>query len=237
MNKYHVRRAVPADAPRIISGINAVCAEHGYFYTSRYVPTPEWEAVLRDPESVPDHLVLVAELDNIVVGVARLFPCSGCSEDARTGELGLFVIDRLRGCGVGTALMQELLHRAPVLGYTRITLSVRRANEQAIRFYRKFGFEVEGLQWQEYASLGLQEELRMARPLEPGGFGGKPMASLSPVRQGAEPDSTKSLELPLFAPDSASTLSAAVVVLDQSQNRPPSSPGESRRVDADCACE
>ena len=54
------------------------------------------------------------------------------------------------------------------LGYTRIALSVRRANERAIHLYRKFGFQVEGIRRREYAFLGQQKEFFMARALNPG---------------------------------------------------------------------
>jgi ribosomal protein S18 acetylase RimI-like enzyme len=168
MDRLHIRRATVADAPRILAGINTVCAEGGYFYTPHYVPTPQWEAALHRPESVPDHLLLVAEIGRVLVGSAQLFPLSPEQEDGRIGELGIYVLAAFRGKGVGTALMREILRQASIWGYTKIVLSVPSTNERAIRLYKRFGFVTEGQRWREYAFIGEQEELVMARPLIPG---------------------------------------------------------------------
>jgi putative acetyltransferase len=168
IDRLHVRQATVADAPRIVAGINEVCAEGGYFYTPHYVPTPQWEAALHRPESVPDHLLLVAEIDRVLVGSAQLFPRSPDQEDSRVGELGICVLAPFRGKGVGTALMQELLRQASTWDYTRVVLSVLSTNERAIRLYEKFGFAAQGRRRRVYAFIGEQEELVMARSLIPG---------------------------------------------------------------------
>jgi ribosomal protein S18 acetylase RimI-like enzyme len=167
MDRLHIRQATVADAPRIVAGINEVCAEGGYFYTPHYVPTPQWEAALHRPESVPDHLLLVAEIDDMFVGAAQLFPLSTDRANGSAGELGIYVLAPFRGQGVGTVLMRELLCRASIWGYTEIVLSVLSTNERAIRLYEKYGFPTQGRRRREYAFIGEQEELVMARSLIP----------------------------------------------------------------------
>ncbi|HIP95648.1 MAG TPA: GNAT family N-acetyltransferase [Anaerolineae bacterium] len=171
MDGVRVRVSAAADAPRIIVGINAVCAEGGYFCTPCYVPTPQWEVVLHDPKGAPDYLLLVAEVGGAFIGAARLFPSFSGS---CTAELGIFLLPPFRGQGVGAALMRELLRQARVQGYAQIVLSVLSTNEWAIRLYRKFGFTVEGWRRQKYAFLGEQKELIMACSLtEPNSRGAK----------------------------------------------------------------
>jgi RimJ/RimL family protein N-acetyltransferase len=165
IDRLHIRRATVADAPHIITGINEVCAEGGYFYTPHYVPTPQWEAALHRPESVPDHLLLVAEIGSTFVGSVQLFPLSPDQEDSRVGELGIYVLASFRGKGAGTALMRELLRQASIWGYTEIVLSVLSTNQRATRLYEKFGFAAQGQRRREYAFIGEQEELVMARSL------------------------------------------------------------------------
>jgi ribosomal protein S18 acetylase RimI-like enzyme len=46
-------------------------------------------------------------------------------------------------------------------------LSVLSTNERAIRLYEKFGFATQGRRRWEYAFIGEQEELVMARSLAP----------------------------------------------------------------------
>lgn len=172
MMEFHIRRARSADAPAIIAGINAVCTEGGYFYTPHYIPTPAWEAALHNPQTVSDHLLLVAEVGKTLVGVARLFPLPGDSENGRVGELSIFVCPAFRGQKIGTALLQELLRQVATLEYTRVVLTVLSANQRAIRLYRKFGFVKEGRQQRDYALIGEQEEWVMARSVQHSDFTG-----------------------------------------------------------------
>ena len=46
----------------------------------------------------------------------------------------------LRGQGLGTALVREVLAQAQVLGATRATLEVRASNAGALRLYERLGF-------------------------------------------------------------------------------------------------
>jgi ribosomal protein S18 acetylase RimI-like enzyme len=61
--------------------------------------------------------------------------------DERTPELAIAVVPSARGKGVGSALLDALLARAREEGYTRISLSVDRANAHAIALYQRHGFE------------------------------------------------------------------------------------------------
>ena len=44
--------------------------------------------------------------------------------------------------GLGSMMMKEVLKEAQVKKVTSLTLEVRKSNEKAINFYKKFGFEV-----------------------------------------------------------------------------------------------
>jgi [ribosomal protein S18]-alanine N-acetyltransferase len=57
------------------------------------------------------------------------------------------VSDTLRGRGIGSRLMSEVLVRT---GVQRATLEVRRSNEAALRLYDKFGFKVTAIRHKYY---------------------------------------------------------------------------------------
>jgi ribosomal-protein-alanine N-acetyltransferase len=57
------------------------------------------------------------------------------------------VAETLRGQGIGSRLMSEVLART---GVTRATLEVRRSNEAALRLYEKFGFKVTAVRHKYY---------------------------------------------------------------------------------------
>lgn len=162
-----IRRAAPRDAPAIIAGINAVCAEQWYFYTDAFVITPHWEAVLYHPDQSPQHLLLVAELDGEFVGAIRLFSGLCGSKDQHVGEIGAFVLQPYRNQGIGTALAQQALEWADQRKLEKIGLSVFATNHRAIHVFEKCGFAVEGIRRKQYKIAGQYvDELFMARFLD-----------------------------------------------------------------------
>ena len=78
------------------------------------------------------------------------------------------VAPSMRGAGVGTELMRELLSAAASRGARSYTLEVRPSNDAAITLYRKFDFIVEGRRKRYYADTG-EDALIMWRHGESGG--------------------------------------------------------------------
>ena len=107
-----IRRAVLEDARQIIEGINDICSEGGAFYTTHYVPTPQWEAVLYHSEAVLDHLLAVAEWNGRIIGAGRIFPGGNQTLMNHVAELGLFVLKPFRRQGVGSQLLNWLMNLA-----------------------------------------------------------------------------------------------------------------------------
>lgn len=64
---------------------------------------------------------------------------------AHSGLLRMGVLKEYRGSGVGAELMRIVLDKAKEMGIERVELDVRADNERAVKFYKKFGFEVEGV--------------------------------------------------------------------------------------------
>jgi putative acetyltransferase len=91
----------------------------------------------------PGGLGLVAVLDGMIVGSARLQRKSG--RCAHVGDLGMGVHDDFCRRGIGTALAAAVIEAADRwLAIKRLQLTVYSDNASAIALYRKFGFEVEG---------------------------------------------------------------------------------------------
>lgn len=92
----------------------------------------EWETV--DPECD----WFMAENAGSAVGIVRLTP------DARIGRMA--VLPGWRGRGIGAALLAASLERAVARGLARVELH---AQTHAIGFYRRFGFEPDGPEFDE----------------------------------------------------------------------------------------
>ncbi|SES44694.1 GNAT family N-acetyltransferase [Psychrobacillus sp. OK032] len=61
--------------------------------------------------------------------------------DSKTPELGIAVTKEARGNGVGTLLMEKIIHQAMYEGYKSISLSVDPNNSNAVHIYKKMGFK------------------------------------------------------------------------------------------------
>ena len=140
-----IREALEADAEELQRYTAEVIAERlPTVLGLAKPPTVEEErrflgACIQSPNSV----VLVAELDGELVGMLDFHGHKG-SQRRHAGVFGMSIAKSRRGQGIGTALIEELLHWAPSHGVTRIELEVLGNNTGAIRLYEHLGFEHEG---------------------------------------------------------------------------------------------
>lgn len=78
-------------------------------------------------------IMVVAEIDNKVVGYAGLYPSGDITNVA--------VIPNEQGKGYGTELVKELIKVAKINDIEKLFLEVRVSNIKAIKLYEKCGFE------------------------------------------------------------------------------------------------
>ena len=69
--------------------------------------------------------------------------------DAETPSLAISLYKDYRGFGIGTAMMKEILALLKSHGYSRVSLSVQKAN-YAAKMYLKIGFEIVKENEEEY---------------------------------------------------------------------------------------
>jgi ribosomal protein S18 acetylase RimI-like enzyme len=93
-------------------------------------------------EGYPQFVVLV---DNEIAGWCDVLPNARRTVYAHCGTLGMGLLPKYRGQGIGRKLVQRALDAALAFGITRIELTVRETNINAIALYRNLGFETEGL--------------------------------------------------------------------------------------------
>ena len=149
-----VRPAQPVDVPAMArvhvdawgQTYRGLLADH-ILDDPAFLPAREhhWTTALTDPR-FSSHRVAVAEQDETIVGIAMAGPAVDGSE-----QLHLYVLYVLRqwhGSGAGTDLLDE------VLAGEAATLWVADPNPRAQAFYRKHGFESDGI---EKVEDGLKE--------------------------------------------------------------------------------
>ena len=96
----------------------------------------EWDGL--DEDAL--HLIAISA-DGKTIGTARLL------NDGHIGRVA--VIQAWRGHGAGSALMQEMIYQAKLLGYEVLELA---AQIQAFPFYQRLGFEAYG---EEFMDAGI----------------------------------------------------------------------------------
>ena len=108
---------------------------------------------IRDVEhfgELKDDKGLVAEVDGKIVGAVwvRIMNDYGHIDD-ETPSLAISIYKEYRGFGIGTVMMKKILALLRSHGYSRVSLSVQKAN-YAAKMYRKVGFEIIGENEEEY---------------------------------------------------------------------------------------
>ncbi|MDW7672081.1 MAG: GNAT family N-acetyltransferase [Bacillota bacterium] len=94
---------------------------------------------------LPTDMGLIAEIDGEPAGMfwARLFSARERGYgfvDEHTPEISMAVRPERRGQGIGKALMIQALKVLRDQGYSRVSLSVSKANERAVGLYRSMAF-------------------------------------------------------------------------------------------------
>lgn len=106
------------------------------------IASPELQIYVERFGALKDDFALVAEIEGKVVGAVwvRIMNDYGHIDD-ETPSLAISLYQKYRGQGIGTAMMKEMLALLKSHGYSRVSLSVQKAN-YAAKLYLKVGFEI-----------------------------------------------------------------------------------------------
>jgi ribosomal protein S18 acetylase RimI-like enzyme len=104
----------------------------------------------------PQFVVLSADA---VVGWCDVLPNRARVIYSHCGTLGIGLLPEFRGKGIGRQLMQRTIEAAFAFGLTRIELTVRENNANAIALYTSLDFQIEGLHRNAVCIEGLYENL------------------------------------------------------------------------------
>ena len=136
-----------------------------FLYEAVFIPEgvePPPKAIIASPElqvyvehfgELKDDWGLVAEVDGKIVGAVwvRIMNDYGHIDD-ETPSLAISLYKEYRGFGIGTAMMKEILVLLKSHGYSRVSLSVQKAN-YAAKMYLKVGFEIVREKEEEYIMI------------------------------------------------------------------------------------
>lgn len=107
----------------------------------------------------PDHVILVARDDRLIIGYAMLI-----RRDTGVEISKMYVLQSHHSTGAAGALMQSGIDWAANGGAATVWLGVNQKNTRAQRFYRKCGFEVTGTRTFQLGA-STEEDFVMGRTL------------------------------------------------------------------------
>lgn len=143
-----IREAVPEDAEGILTHLAKTATETGFMTMGEEGPEISVEAEKEQLAKLYDsvnNVLFVALVDKQVIATASVH--GGSSPKVQhIGELGIVVAQDYWGLGLGTAMMEELIHWANASGIIkRLELTVQARNTKARKLYEKLGFTLEAV--------------------------------------------------------------------------------------------
>jgi ribosomal protein S18 acetylase RimI-like enzyme len=131
--------------PGFHAAVDVVAREKKYLTFLEAPPIEETtQFVLNSIEQRNPQFVVLS--DGNVVGWCDVLRKTNRVVYLHCGTLGIGLLPEFRGQGIGRQLMQTTIEAAWQCGITRIELTVREHNANAIALYKSLGFEFEGLQ-------------------------------------------------------------------------------------------
>lgn len=137
----------------------------GFLYEAIFVPEgvkPPSKTIIASPElqtyverfgELKDDRGLFAEVEDKIVGAVWVRIMNDYGHiDNETPSLAISLYKEYRGLGIGTTLMKEMLALLKSHGYSRVSLSVQKAN-YAAKMYQKIGFEIVKENDEEYIMI------------------------------------------------------------------------------------
>jgi RimJ/RimL family protein N-acetyltransferase len=144
MTAYQIVPIAEEHIPGFRAAVDVVAREKKYL---AFLEAPPHEEVMRFvldniARGYPQFVVLSA---GTVVGWCDVIPNRSRVIYSHCGALGIGLLPEFRGIGIGRQLLRRTIDAAFAFGLTRIELTVRERNANAIALYKSLGFETEGL--------------------------------------------------------------------------------------------
>lgn len=134
----------PEDAQRMLDYLKQTAAETHFMLRLPEEVTMTKEAEVRflqDSLENPSAVMINAVVDGELAGNVGLNPVNPGRKTRHRATVGIALLKRYWGMGLGRLLMEEAIRSALEMGYSQVELGVYEDNARAIRLYEKLGFE------------------------------------------------------------------------------------------------
>ncbi len=142
-----LRSPGPEDAGRLLQYLKQICGETDNLtrYPEELTQTEEQER--RFIQTMADSrrdAMIAAFVQERLIGNVSLNPVGEAEKLRHRATVGLGVLQKYWGLGLGKRLLETVLALAPSLGYEQVELEVLSSNHRGLALYRRMGFEERG---------------------------------------------------------------------------------------------
>jgi phosphinothricin acetyltransferase len=135
-----IRDATPADLPHIIEIYNDSIPQRRATADTSPITVASRVGWLREHDPSTHPLWVVVEEPATVLGWLSFQPFYGRPAYRATAELSVYVAPEQQRAGVGRALVERAIERAPALGLVTLLGFIFGHNEPSLRLFESFGF-------------------------------------------------------------------------------------------------
>lgn len=136
MTKPYIRAMQEEDYPAIQTIYQEGILTKNATFQTEVMPYNEWNkkylSVCR----------LVVVLEDEVIGFAALLPFSSMASYQGVAEISIYVSNRVKGNGIGSLLMDSLIHASEKAGFWTLQSLVFPENKASVGLHYKYGFEL-----------------------------------------------------------------------------------------------
>lgn len=137
-----IRSATEKDLPALLDLHNHAVRNLTAAWTDTEDTLEDRRAWLMAREAAGFPVFVAIDDDGVVLGFATYGSFRDRSGYRATVEHSIYITDKAKGVGVGTALMSRLIEQARVDGHHVMVGAVDGENEASLAFHAKLGFEV-----------------------------------------------------------------------------------------------
>jgi len=148
-NSLMIRPFCDSDAETLYQMENEIWDSNN---TPANVSYPDAQAYLEDHSSQD---TIVAVLNDLPVGAIDFHPATSKAASKYTWTFGIGISPQQQSAGIGGQLLEHFKHFAKESGVHKIHLRALGTNPGAIQFYKKHGFEIEGILKDEFFLNGI----------------------------------------------------------------------------------
>jgi len=113
----------------------------------------------------PRNPILVAELDDVIVGWTSLTEWSDRCVYADTAEFSFYVKEEFRGKGIGRRLLEDIIREGEKVGLHTVVARITEGNKESIHLHESVGFEHIGVMREVGQKFGRLLDVRLMQKI------------------------------------------------------------------------